>query len=108
MEVTDKSVSAALDYLASTDESCAKARALVEFLAESRKTVKADMYLSSGGSTSVEKEQMAYASKDYKEHLNKHRDAVLDYELQKNKRERARLTIEVWRTKQANQRMGNI
>jgi hypothetical protein len=108
MEYNDETVDKALAYLAKTDERCAKAKALVEFLAESRKSVKADLYLSATGSSSAEREQFAYASDGYKDHLEKYQAAVYDHELIRNTRDRMKLIIEVWRTKQANQRMGNV
>lgn len=108
MEYDDAKLDEAMDYLAKTDLPCAKAKALVEFLAESRKSVKADLYLSAAGSSSAEREQMAYADDAYKDHLEKYQAAIYDYELMRNRRERAKLIVEVWRTKQANQRKGNI
>lgn len=108
MIIDDAKVQKAIDYLVKTDKTCAEAKSLMEFLSESRKSVKADLYLVSGGSSSAEKEQMAYADNDYKDHIQKYKDAVYQYEIQRNRRESARLIIECWRTEQANMRKGNV
>ena len=53
-------------------------------------------------------EQEAYNSEEYREHLEKIQNAEADYQLLQNKRKRADLTIEMFRTYSANQRRGNI
>jgi hypothetical protein len=100
-------VEKALDYLKDTDEAHAKAKALVKALEHGFKTIKAEEYLNATG-TNGEREQRAYASTAYKELTNRYAQAVIDFELMENKRERAALTIDVWRSLNANQRKGNI
>jgi len=99
----------AFKYLGDTDDSCAHAKALVEFLRLKTKTIKATLFLDENNGKSVaDKESYAYSHEKYVEHLDKIRDAVYDYELQHNKRERANLIVDVWRSTNANRRAGNI
>ena len=104
---TEQEVAQALKYLASTDESCAKARAFQLYLESKEKTILAMTILSAEG-TAQNKDAAARTSATYLEWLEQYREAVTDYELQRNKRRRAELTIEVWRSTNANQRRGNI
>ena len=102
-----KDVERALKYLSETDEAHAKAKALVKAMEHGFKTIKAAEYLGADG-TNGEREQKAYASQAYTEWTEKYEKAVVDFELMENKRERAILTIDVWRSLNANQRKGNI
>jgi len=100
----------ALNYLASTDEEHANAKALLGALQEQRKTIKAMVYLQhiERGKGQGVSEQEAYNSEEYREHLEKIQNAEADYQLLQNKRKRADLTIEMFRTYSANQRRGNV
>ena len=100
----------ALNYLASTDEEHSNAKALLSALQEQRKTVKAMVYLQhiERGKGQGVSEQEAYNSDEYREHIVKIQNAEADYQLLQNKRKRAELTIELWRTFSANQRRGNV
>lgn len=97
----------ALQYLASTDESCANARALQLYLEAKEKTILSMSMLDLVG-TVQEKDCKARTSSTYMEWLEQYKDAVADFELQRNKRKRAELTIECWRSENANLRRGNI
>jgi hypothetical protein len=97
----------ALRYLASTDESCANARALQLYLESKEKTILAMSMVNDTG-TVQEKDSRARTCAAYLEWLEQYREAVADYELQRNKRKRAELTVEVWRSQNANLRKGNI
>lgn len=105
--IDTKDVDRALKYLAETDEGHAKAKALVKALEHGFKTIKAEEYLNAQG-TNGEREQKAYASTAYKELTNRYAQAVVEFELMENKRERAVLTVDLYRTLSANQRRGNI
>jgi hypothetical protein len=107
VSTTETDVSRALKYLESTDESCANARAFQLYLESKEKTILAMTILESTGTVS-EREARARTSATYLEWLEQYREAVADYELQRNKRKRAELTIEVWRSTNANQRRGNV
>lgn len=102
-----KQVEAALHYLGQTDEAHAQAKALVKAIEHGFKTIKAEEYLNATG-TNGEREQKAYASKAYKDLTERYQTAVVDFELMENKRERAVLTVDLYRTLSANQRKGNI
>jgi hypothetical protein len=103
--MTEAQVEKAMHYLAETDEPHAKAKALVKGLEQSLKTVKAIAYLGAEG-TVAERESQAYASMEYRAQTEAYQNAVGDYELLENKRTRAVLTIDVWRTMEASRRRG--
>jgi hypothetical protein len=100
-------VSESLDYLNNTDEVCAQAKASMRYYEHHLKTVKALVYSRSTG-TQKDKEAMAYTSVAYEDAKVNYRNAVCDYETYYNKRKTAELTIEVWRSQNANRRSGNI
>ena len=100
-------VSEALDYLLSTDETCAQARALMNGLEKTEKTVTGQEFLKAVG-TVAEREATARTSQAYQDWTRKYQDAWADYETQRLKRETAILHIEVWRTQSSNKRAGNI
>jgi hypothetical protein len=106
--IDDNAMERALNYLGSTDEAAATAKSLSECLSEQRKTIKATLFLSADGKTNQVREMQAYAHADYKRHLDVMAEAVLDYEILKNKRLRAVATIDVWRSTNANRRKGNL
>lgn len=95
----------ALNYLASTDESCARAKGAVKTLEYLLKVEKAMAFLSAKG-TMAEKEAHALASLPYREMIEEYETAVVEFETIAAKRERAVLTIDVWRTESSNRRKG--
>ena len=97
----------ALNYLASTDEEAARAKALYDGLYEQRKTVRALQFLSATGSA-AERTEKANASTEYQEHLQAIRDAQIDYEILKNKRDTNIRVTDMWRSVNSNQKKGNI
>jgi len=98
----------ALHYLASTDDDFAKARAMVKYLEHKRKTIKAEAYLRATGNTINERESYAYTCKEMRDFLEEYKDAVYDEQILASKRKSAELAIEVWRSKNANRRVGNV
>lgn len=97
----------ALDYLVETDEKSAQAKALMLFIEDKKKTVKATQMANMDGSISG-REMEALASDEYKAVCDEYRDAVYDYEMLRNRRKSAELTIELWRSMNANRRQGNV
>lgn len=99
----------AIQYLAQTDEECARAKSLMEGLAHKIKRVKAIEFLGSSG-TVAEREASAYASDAYKEVVEAHENAVAEYEIYRNKRNTANARFEWARSMNANRRMagGNV
>lgn len=108
--ITDDRLSRALQYLAETDEPCAKARGLLAGLERQEKTVKSIALLETSGQklTISEREAVAYSSSAYREHTQKIADATTDYETMRNRRLTAEMIVEVWRSMNANRRRGNV
>jgi len=104
---SNKECDKALKYLQSTDLSCAKARAYQLYLESKEKTILAMSMVNDKG-TVQEKDSRARTCPAYLEWLEQYREAVTDYEVQRNTRKRAELTVEVWRSTNANLRKGNV
>jgi len=100
-------VEKALLYLRDTDEEHAKAKARVKGLEQKRKTEKAIGYLKAEG-TIAERESIAYSLGDYVQCVQDYENAVYDEQILTNKRKRAELTIEVWRSVNASYKRGNV
>jgi len=107
MNITDESVEKAVNYLASTDERHANARAEYNALSELRKTVRAFCFGDAEGGVK-EREMAAECHPDYVAHIEKIKQAEIEFHTLHNKRKRAELTIELYRTYSANVRRGNI
>lgn len=107
MNVDDAQAQLAVDYLASTDESHARARAEYNALSELRKTVRAFCFDSAEGGVK-EREMAAERHTDYIAHIEKIKVAEIEFHTIHNKRKRAELTVELYRTWSANVRRGNI
>ena len=105
--MNEDTVEKALKYLAETDQSHANALALVKSYEKVLDIVKSEQFLKSSGNN---EERMAKAktSPEYREENEKRENAWADYQLLENKRERARITLDLYRTMSANQRKGNI
>ena len=106
-KITDETVESAVGYLASTDTSHAKARAEYHALSELRKTVRAFCFGSLKGGVK-EREMAAECHPDYVAHIEKIKVAEIEFHTLHNKRKRAELTVELYRTYSANVRRGNI
>ena len=100
-------VSRALKHLADTDVEEAVLRGAVKAIAERRKITKAIAYQNAEG-TNADRQEAAYASPAYKDLIDEMENTIADHALIENKRQRAILTIDVWRSINANQRKGNI
>ncbi len=104
----EKEANRAVNYLASTDEEHARARAEYNALSELRKTVKAFCFESSKHQGVKEREMGAYTDPDYVAHLEKIKVAEIEFHTLHNKRKRAELTVEMYRTHSANTRKGTV
>ena len=93
-----KDVEKAMKYLAETDESCAMAKARMTADKERIKTTLAMCFLDARGANVRERESEAMASQIYGKAIEDYADSVGEYEIQRNKRLRAALTVEVWRS----------
>jgi len=103
----DNDVELAIQYLSSTDESHAKARAEYNALSELRKTVRAFCFEESKGGV-AERTMAAERHPDYVEHIEKIKQAEIEFHTMHNKRKRAELMVDLYRTMAANSRKGNI
>ena len=106
--VTEHRRDQALSFLATTDEECARAKALMIGLEKQEKTILGQEILAETGkgNTVAEKEAKARTSPAYEEWNARYEAAVVDYEILRNKRHTEELVFECWRTEQANRRMG--
>ena len=102
----EQDISRALHYLAETDQNFARMTARVKALEYQVKTIKALEYLSATG-TVAEREATAESSKSYRAWIEDYENAVADRETMYAKRKRAELTIDVWRSLNANRRQGS-
>ena len=105
--VTDDDVELAVKYLASTDQSHAMARAEYNALSELRKTVRAFCFDDAKGGV-AERTMAAERHDDYVAHIEKIKAAEIEFHTLHNKRQRAVLTVDLYRTYAANSRKGNI
>ena len=89
----------ALHYLGETDVEFGKAKANMNGSKERLKTEYARAYLQTNNADKVdERKSHAYISNCYGMALKAFEDSTLDFEILKNKRLRAELTIEMWRS----------
>ena len=103
----ENSVSKALTYLAETDEPYAVAAAAVKAQEHVLKMAKALEYLEAEGPV-AQRDAIALASDEYRGAVNNYENVVATKEIMANKRKRAELTIEVWRSLNAAHRRGNV
>jgi hypothetical protein len=106
--VSETRIGRVLDFLGSTDESCAGLKADVqrtEFLAKLAESFAYKMVLV--GSIEDKKAE-ARLTKEVNVAWETHFKAIAAYETVRSRREHAALLCDIWRTTQANQRRGNI
>jgi hypothetical protein len=97
----------AIKYLVATDEELARVKTLYEALYEQKKTIQAIEFLAASGSA-AERTQKALASDEYIKHLGMIKDAQIEFEILRNKRQSQVSVIDMWRSVNSNQRKGNI
>jgi hypothetical protein len=95
----------AVDYILANAGKFAAAKAQRVYLEEFRKSKKAILMAQSQAKTGTEREQYAYGHEDYLGLLGGLKAAVEVEEKLKWDLEAARLRVEIWRTKSANNRM---
>lgn len=106
--VSESRAKQAITCLAETDESAAAAKAYMEEMKNKEKTILGIAILESELSGQQAKEAEARSSEAYKDWQKKYHDAVYNYELARNKRTTEALIIEMWRSENANRRVGNV
>ncbi len=94
----------ALNFIRDKAKSLAEAKANRVYLEQFRKSKKAILSKSSGLKTGQEREDYAYSHPEYLELLEGLRTATEQEELLKYQMEAAKLKIEVWRSRNANER----
>ena len=105
--VTEAQAAKALAYLGKTDESCAQALAFMKATEKNEKVIIAMGFDAEEGSAEARK-QAALNTQSYKVWIVDYETAIVDYHLLRNKRERAVLTCELWRSVNANRARGNV
>ena len=103
--ISDERAEKALRYLASTDESCAAAKAHQERMEYKAKAVRQQVFLLGTG-TVAERTAGAEIDHDHQNALEEYFDAMKTYSAIANKRETERIVLDTWRTVQANRRLG--
>jgi len=96
-----------LQFLCDTDEDFARAKTLYDALSEQKKTIQALEYGKLDGSA-AEKTQKALASQEYRNHLGLIRGAQMDFETLRAKRITKQAVIDMWRSVNSAQKMGNV
>jgi hypothetical protein len=105
--ISQERLSKALNYLAETDEECARLRAdhaRAEFRA---KSIKNTVFMASDGSI-AERNTKAELSKDYEAARESEFDYFMQYEGMKNKRATEAIVIDTWRSLNAGRNKGQI
>ena len=102
---TEEIVGKALTYLADTDADYAEALSAVNAIEHQLKVLKAQEFLNASG-TVAEREAVALTSEGYRQALDDLSEAVTTRDLLATRRKRAELTVDVWRSLNANRRMG--
>lgn len=97
----------ALRFLVETDESCATAKGEVERAEYAWKRVREAIFTHADGTVADRQAAAAQHPKSVEAH-NEYVKAVQAYSFLANKRETERIVLDVFRTMQANKRMGNV
>jgi sugar phosphate isomerase/epimerase len=105
--ISDDRCERALRYLAETDEEAAELKANVERCEFKAKQVKASVFLHFTG-TVGEREAEALTGQRTTAAYEEYFKAIRDYQAVANKRALQVLIVEVWRSLQANRRVGNV
>ncbi len=107
--ITEDRLTKAMRYLAETDERAAELKAEVERSEYKAKTVKATVFLHTiSNGTIAQREATALIANETQDAYRAHFQAIRDYQSVANKRELERLVVEVWRSENANRRVGNV
>lgn len=101
--VTDEQAEKAADFIRDNAENFANAKADRIYDEEYRKSLKAILFNDEEGAAAV-RENAAYASDRYIEHLHRLRDSVFQEERLRGLIKAAEMKIELWRSQSANAR----
>lgn len=105
---TIKSVTECLEYLLETDDRLGHLKASAKYYEKFKaRKIKAQKFLEKTG-TKDERESKAYINPEYEQVMQEKRDIDEELETIIAKRTTCELIIEVWRSRNANRRQGNI
>ena len=102
--IAEADIEKALDYLRTSAEHAAQARANMKYLTEFLKSKRAQLKLKQAGLSNAAAEDAALADPAYLEALDGYRVAVEQDARHQFKREAAVALIDAWRTQQSNAR----
>ena len=101
-------VTEALGYLAETDERLGQLKGAAKYYADFKvKKIKGELFLQAKGSKD-ERESQAFTNPVYQTIMEEKRELDIELETIIAKRKTCELTVEVWRSQNANRRQGNI
>lgn len=102
--ISETDVEKAVDFLRSSAQEAAEARATMKYITEYLKSKRALLKVAQTGVSNAAAEDIALADPSYLELLNSYRTAVEKDSFHSFKREAAGALIEAWRTQNANLR----
>jgi hypothetical protein len=105
--ISDQWIEEALEYLATSTDQIASARAQRVRAEFNRKQIRAALMLKSLESSAAMREAWAESHSDYKEACEQEAQAVEADEWHRSQRNKCDTIIEAWRTEQASQRAGS-
>jgi len=105
--ITDEAIEAALEYLATSTDVTAAARAQRIRAEFNRKQTRAMLMLKSPESSAAMREAWAESHNEYREACEQEAQAVEADEWHRSKRNQCDMVIEAWRTEQASNRAGS-
>ena len=106
MRIDQEKMEEALQFLSESDEEYASLRALVQGLDRQTRTIKAIAFERAREGSAAAKEQAAYASIQYREHLQKIELAERECLILQERRNTAVTTIDCWRSLNAARNRG--
>jgi len=106
--MSNQTIDECIDFLVASDIPYAEAKGKVKYLDKKLKVIKAQQLLKVGQGSVAEKQAIAEASDEHIEALEEYKDSVLDMETLGTQRETINIRVEIWRTRSADRRKGNI
>jgi len=103
-----KTMDECVQFLVDSDIPYAESKANVKYLDKKLKVVKAQALLKVGTGSVAEKQAIAEASPEHLEALEEYKNSVLDMEILGTQRETINIRVDIWRTRSADRRRGNI
>lgn len=102
-----KTMDECIEFLCASDVPYGDAKGKVKYLEKKLKVIKAQAFLKAEG-TVEQRKAISEIDPDHLASIEEYKDACLDMETLGVQRETINIRVEIWRTKSANQRKGNI